>query len=131
MSSWLNESEVTTAAEKDRAKKDGLISQIESQRKQAEAEGVIINGIRYSGDPSNRQSLGEALTFANAANLTEFAGWKDGDGVFHASLPVADVQQAYQAIGQRRSQLIGLEGQYQSDVEAGTLTDVSGLVWNV
>lgn len=128
---WLNDAEVKTAEDRDDERKASLVAAIETQRKAAEAEGVTINGIRYSGDPTNRQALGEALTFAQAASLTEFFGWKDSDGGFHSTLPVADVQQAYQAIGQRRSQLIGLEGQYQSQVDAGTLTSADGLNWDV
>lgn len=128
---WLNDADVKTAADLDREAKDGLIARIESQRKAAEADGVTINGVRYGGEPSNRQALGEALEFASASEATVFPGWKDSDNQFHADHPVADVLSAYQAIGQRRSQLIGLEGQYIAEVEDGTLTDVSGLDWSV
>lgn len=128
---WLNDADVKTAEDQDAERKASLVASIETQRKAAEAEGVTINGIRYSGDPTNRQALGEALTFADAANLTEFAGWKDSDGGFHSTLPVADVQQAYQAIGQRRSELIALEGQYVAGVMDGSITYISGLEWLV
>ena len=129
--SWLNESEVTTAADKARSRKDSLISRIEAQRKEQESLGVTINGIRYAGYPGNRQALGEALEFANVSGATVFPGWKGSDGQFHADHPVADVLEAYQAIGARRSGLIGLEGQYIAQVEAGTLTDTEALSWDV
>lgn len=127
--SWLIDADVKTAQDLDREAKDRLISRIEAQRKEQEELGVTINGVRYGGEPSNRQALGEALEFANASGATTFAGWKDSDSGFHADHPVADVQTAYQAIGNRRSQLIGLEGQYIAQVEAGTLADVSDLAW--
>lgn len=128
--SWLNDAEVKTADDLSRGVKDKLISRIESQRKEQEASGVVINGIRYSGDPSNRQALGEALEFAAAVGHTAFSGWKDSDGTFHADHPVADVQAAYQAIGQRRSELIALEGQYITQVKDGALSDVTELTWD-
>lgn len=108
-----------------------LVALIEPQRKAAEAEGVTVNGIRYAGDPDNRQALGESLQFAAAANMTTFAGWKDSDGVFHADHPVADVQAAYEQIGYRRGALIALEGQYAAQVMDGTLDSVEGLSWEV
>jgi len=128
---WLDNAEVKTAEDQSAERKSSLINQLETKRKEAEAEGVTINGVRFSGDPSNRQALSEALQFANAANLTEFAGWKDSDGGFHTTMPSADVQQAYQSIGQRRSQLIALESQYAAQVMDGSLTDVNNISWSV
>ncbi|GEK46558.1 hypothetical protein HPA02_08410 [Bisbaumannia pacifica] len=108
-----------------------LVAELEPQRKAAEAEGVMINGVRYAGDPSNRQALGEALEYAASAGVTTFSGWKDSDDQFHAEHPVADVQAAYEAIGHRRSALIALEGQYAAQVIDGTLVSVAGLSWEV
>lgn len=112
-------------------RKAHLIAELEPQRKAAEAEGVTINGVRYAGDPSNRQALGEALEYAASAGITTFSGWKDSDDQFHPDHPVADVQAAYEAIGHRRSALIALEGQYATQVMDGTLTSVAGLSWEV
>lgn len=110
-------------------KKAALLGQLENQRKDQEALGVTVNGIRYAGSPDNRAALGEALEFANAVAQTTFAGWKDSDGVFHADHPVAEVQQAYEAIGSRRSALIAKEGEYAAQITAGTLTDLDTLTW--
>lgn len=108
-----------------------LLSDLEAARKDAEAQGVTINGIRYAGDPGNRQALNESLQFAAAANIATFAGWKDSDGVFHADHPVADVQTAYEQIGYRRGALIALEGQYAAQVQAGEIDSIEGLSWEV
>lgn len=108
-----------------------LAALIGPQRKAAEAEGVIINGIRYAGDPSNRQALGEALEYASVSDVTVFSGWKDSDGKYHLNHPVADVRNAYEAIGTRRSALIALEGTYASEIMSGTLVHVDGLSWEV
>lgn len=113
------------------ALKGDLASQLEPLRKDQEAIGVTVNGIRYSGDPGNRQALGESLQFAEAASAITFAGWKDSDGQYHTDHPVADVQQAYEAIGQRRSALIAKEGEYAAQIYAGALTDLGGLKWEV
>lgn len=112
-------------------RKADLIATLEPQRKDAEAKGVIINGIRYAGDPSNRQALGEALEYASVSDVTVFSGWKDSDGKFHLNHPVADVRNAYEAIGTRRSALIALEGTYASEIMSGTLVHVDGLSWEV
>ena len=112
-------------------RKADLVAKLEPQRKAAEAEGVIINGIRYAGDPSNRQALGEALEYASVSDVTVFSGWKDSDGKFHLNHPVADVRNAYEAIGTRRSALIALEGTYASEIMSGTLVHVDGLSWEI
>ena len=49
-----------------------LLSQLTAARKEQEQQGVDINGIRYAGDPGNRQALQEAIEFMNDAGLTEF-----------------------------------------------------------
>lgn len=108
-----------------------LVKQLETKRKEVEAEGVTVNGVRYAGYPGNRQALAESLEYANASGNTTFAGWKDSDGGFHADHPVADVQAAYEAIGANRSALIDREGQYAAQVMAGTLESVDGLDWTV
>ena len=51
---------------------DQLLQQLTQARKEQERQGVVINGIRYAGDPGNRQALQEAIEFMNDAGLTEF-----------------------------------------------------------
>jgi hypothetical protein len=108
-----------------------LITQLTAARKEQERQGVTINGIRYAGDPGNRQALREAIAFKDYAGLTEFESWKDSDNVFHANHPLVDVVDAYQAIGARRAQLIATEGEYAAQIIAGTLTDLTEteVVW--
>ena len=106
-----------------------LITQLTAARKEQEQQGVVINGIRYAGDPGNRQALQEAIAFMDDAGLTEFESWKDSDNVFHANHPLADVRDAYRAIGIHRVALIEAEGQYAAQITSGTLTDLSDLVW--
>jgi len=106
-----------------------LIAQLTAERQAQEAQGVTINGIRYAGDPGNRQAISEAMQFMADAVETEFPVWKDSDDVFHANHPLTDVVDAYRAIGVRRVQLIAAEGQYAVQVQDGTLTDVTGLTW--
>lgn len=108
-----------------------LLADLEDARKAAEAEGVNINGIRYRGDPSNRQALDESLQFAVASSAATFPGWKDSDGQFHTDHPVADVQAAYEAIGYRRGALIALEGQYTAQIKKGELTDMEAVSWEI
>jgi len=109
--------------------KKQLMSDLSAERKAQELQGVTINGIRYAGDPGNRQTLQEAIAFMEDAGLTEFAIWKDSDGVFHQNNPLADVKDAARAIGARRSQLIAAEGEYAAQIIAGTLTDLTEVVW--
>ena len=106
-----------------------LIAQLTAERKEQEHQGVTINGIRYAGDPGNRQTLQEAIAFMDDAGLTEFLSWKDSDDVFHAGHLLSDVVDAYQAIGERRAALIAIEGEYAEKIIAGTLTDLSEVVW--
>ena len=106
-----------------------LLSQLSAARKSQEAQGVTINGIRYAGDPSNRQALQEAIAFMGDAGLTKFASWKDSDDVFHVDHPLIHVVDAHRAIGARRVQLISAEGQYAAQVVDGSLTEVTGLTW--
>jgi hypothetical protein len=107
----------------------GLLAQLSDIRKAQEAQGVIINGIRYAGDPGNRQALQEAIEFMNDAGLTEFPKWKDSDNEFHVDHPLADVVEAYRAIGMLRVALIAAEGEYAAQIIAGTLTDLTEVVW--
>jgi len=109
--------------------KKQLMSDLSAERKFQERQGVDINGIRYAGDPGNRQALQEAIAFMDDAGLTEFESWKDSDNVFHANHPLADVRDAYRAIGIHRVALIEAEGQYAAQITSGTLTDLSDLVW--
>ena len=106
-----------------------LLSQLTSARKAQERQGVTINGIRYAGDPGNRQALQEAIEFMNDAGLTEFPKWKCSDDEFHAGHLLSDVVDAYQAIGERRAALIAIEGEYAEKIIAGTLTDLTEVVW--
>ena len=108
---------------------DQLLQQLTQARKEQETQGVTINGIRYAGDPGNRQTLQEAITYIEDAGLTKFPKWKDSDDVFHADHPLADVKDAVRAIGARRSQLIAAEGEYAAQIIAGTLTDLTEVVW--
>jgi len=106
-----------------------LITQLTAERQAQERQGVTINGIRYAGDPSNRQAISEAMQFMADAEATEFPIWKDSDDVFHVDHPLTDVVDAYRAIGARRVQLIEAEGQYAAQVVDGSLTEVTGLTW--
>jgi len=106
-----------------------LLSQLTSARKAQERQGVTINGIRYAGDPGNRQALQEAIEFMEDAGLTEFQKWKCSDDEFHVNHPLADVFDAYRAIGIRRVALIAAEGEYAAQITAGTLTDLSEVTW--
>ena len=106
-----------------------LITQLTAARKEQERQGVTINDIRYAGDPGNRQALQEAIAFMDYAGLTEFESWKDSDNAFHASHPLVDVVDAYQAIGARRAQLIATEGEYAAQITGGTFTDLSLVTW--
>ena len=106
-----------------------LIAKLTAERQAQERQGVTINGIRYAGDPSNRQAISEAMQFMADAEATEFPIWKDSDDVFHVDHPLADVVDAYRAIGSRRAQLIAAEGEYAAQIIAGTLTDLSEVTW--
>ena len=111
--------------------KKQLMSDLSAERKFQERQGVTINGVRYGGDPQNRQALQEAIALMDDAGLTEFESWKDSDNIFHANHPLADVRDAYRAIGARRSQLIAAEGEYAAQIIAGILTDLTEteVVW--
>jgi len=108
---------------------DELLAQLPLARKAQEKRGVTLKGIRYAGNPSDRQALQEAISFMGAAGLTEFPKWKDSDNEFHADHPLVDVLEAYRAIGLQRVQLIQKESEYVSQILAGTLTDLSNLTW--
>ena len=110
--------------------KKQLMSDLSAERKFQERQGVAINNIRYAGDPGNRQALQEAIAFMNDAGLTEFPKWKCSDDEFHVNHPLADVVDAYQAIGERRAALIAIEGEYAEKITEGTLTDLGEVVWS-
>jgi hypothetical protein len=116
-------------AERNKPTTDQLLHQLTQARKEQARQGVTINGIRYAGDPGNRQTLQEAIAYIEDAGLAEFPSWKDSDGVFHQNNPLADVKDAARAIGARRSQLIAAEGEYAAQIIAGTLTDLTEAVW--
>lgn len=111
-----------------------LLNAVSSHRKFKEDDGVIYNGIRYSGEQSNRQAISEAIQAATEFSLTSFVSWKDSDGGFHQDVPVADVNTAYSQIGQKRMALIALEGVYSEQVRSGlisTFDQIEGLDWTV
>lgn len=92
------------------------LASIESSRKAAESEGVEINGIRYAGDPGNRQAIREALENAEDKGIDTFKRWKDSDDKFHLDHPVSDVWDALRAIAERRSELIDREGELANQI---------------
>jgi len=106
-----------------------LLSDLTAARKEQERQGVSVNGVRYAGDPGNRQALQEAIAFMEDAGLTEFPKWKDSDNQFQVDHPLVDVLDAYRLIGVRRASLIASEGQYAGQIAAGTLTDLTELTW--
>ena len=106
-----------------------LLSQLTAARKEQERQGVVINGVRYAGDPGNRQALQEAIAFMDYAGLTEFESWKDSDNLFHADHPLVDVVHAYQVIGARRAEPIATEGEYAARITGGTFTELSLVTW--
>ncbi|WP_175474755.1 DUF4376 domain-containing protein [Vreelandella subterranea] len=93
------------------------LASIESSRKAAESEGVEISGIRYAGDPGNRQAIREALENAQDKGIDTFKRWKDSDDQFHLDHPVADVWAALRAIAERRSELIDREGELAKQID--------------
>lgn len=92
-------------------------SDIEIARKDAEREGVAVNGIRYAGDPGNRQAIMEVLDLVTATGQESIASWKDSDGRFHADHPVPDVREALMAIATRRGELISREGKLNALID--------------
>ena len=106
-----------------------ILRQLTAARKEQERQGVTINGIRYAGDPGNRQALQEAIAFMDYAGRTEFESWKDSDNAFHADHPLVDVVDAYHAIGAHRAELIATEGEYAARITGGTFTDLSLVSW--
>lgn len=111
-----------------RAQQAQVEPQVKAQRKRAEADGVVVNGIRHAGDPSNRQALSEALQAAKDSDQTTFARWKTADG-FKANVPATDIEAAYRQIGKRRAALIDLEAQHVESVAAGE-ADIYELDWS-
>jgi len=116
-------------AEQNKPTTEQLLRQLTQSRKKQERQGVTLNGIRYAGDPGNRQALQEAIAFMEDADSTEFPKWKDSDGQFHVDHPLADVLDAYRAIGIQRVTLIATEGNHASKVISGKLTDLKKVKW--
>ena len=116
-------------ADRNKPTTNQLLRQLTAARKSQERQGVAINNIRYAGDPGNRQALQEAITYLEGAGLTEFPKWKCSDDEFHVNHPLTDVFDAYRAVGMRRVALIAAEGEYAAQITAGTLTDLSEVVW--
>ena len=101
---------------------DAIKSQATQRRKRFEARGVMLDGVRYAGDAPTRNSIREAVDFADSIGMTTFDMWKDDDGRFHADHPVDAVRDALEAIAQRRSALISREGEIHAACDAGTAT---------
>lgn len=120
-----------TPEELNNEQKAKLSREVKKQRKEAEAFGVVINDVRYAGTPGNRQDLSEAIEFAHKKEITEFLIWKDSDDTFHLNHPVAEVEQAREEIASRRSEMIALEGKYQSQIMSGEITSVDNLDWSI
>ena len=116
-------------ADRNKPTADQLLQRLTQARKEQEHQGVTVNNIRYAGDPGNRQALQEAIAFMEDAGLTKFPKWKDSDGQFHVNHPLADATNAYRAIGERRAQLIALEGEHAEQITVGTLTDLNEVTW--
>jgi len=53
-----------------------LLATVTHYRKKQEIKGVTVNGIRYAGDPGNRQAISEAMQFMADAEATEFRSGK-------------------------------------------------------
>ena len=118
-----------TIADRNKPTTDQLLQRLTQARKEQETQGVTINDIRYAGDPGNRQALQESIAFMEGMALTEFPKWKCSDDEFHVNHPLADVVDAYRAVGMRRVALIAAESEYAAQITAGTLTDLSEVVW--
>ena len=116
-------------ADRNKPTTDQLLQRLTQARKEQERQGVTLNGIRYAGDPGNRQTLQEAIAYIEDTGLAEFPSWKCSDDEFHVDHPLADVKDAVRAIGARRSQLIAAEGEYAAQIIAGTLIDLSEVTW--
>ncbi|MBZ5486884.1 hypothetical protein HW452_05030 [Halomonas aquamarina] len=112
-------------------RKANLLLELESERKAAEAQGVEIEGVPYSGDPSNRAALLESVQFAREEGRETFEKWKDSAGRFHRDYPLSCVENGLRVIGDRRGKLIAREAEYAALIEAGELTSVEGLDWEV
>ncbi|MBZ5489131.1 hypothetical protein HW452_16550 [Halomonas aquamarina] len=117
--------------ETERQHKASLLLELESERKAAEAQGVEIEGVPYSGDPANRAALLESVQFAREAGIETFAKWKDSSGGFHADYPLSCVENGLRVIGDRRGKLIAREAGYAAQIESGELANVEGLDWSV
>ena len=127
----INEAQFNSKlADRSKPTANKLLQQRTQARKEQERQGVMISGIRYGGEPENRHALQEAVAFMNDAGLAQFPRFKDSEGAFHVDHPLADVRDAYRAIGARRAQLIATEGDYAEQIAAGTLTDLTDLVWS-
>lgn len=121
---------VKPKAQVEEDQKQSLVKQISRERKKQEALGITYNGMRYAGSPDNRQTIAEAIQFADDARASTFEAWKDSDNQFHQNLPVVDVKEAYRLIGQNRTRLIALEGTFVQQALEGTITSVDELDWS-
>lgn len=129
---WLEEGNtfqpapVPAAAERYAAE----LSTLEQARKAAEEQGVIVDGVRYSGSQSNRQALFEALQYAALSASDVFAAWKTSGGGYRQNHPVSDVKQALNQIAVRRGALIAKEGEIAARINAGEVVDFTDIDWD-
>lgn len=92
--------------------------EIERSRKAAEDDGVVVQGIRYSGSRDNRTEILQALQSADDSGIEAFPRWKDSDNTFHFNHSVADVRAAIREIATRRNELINQEGELSAQIDA-------------
>lgn len=104
--------------------------EINDARKEAEAQGVTVNGARYAGDSDSRRDMREALDYCKMTGTVAFSAWKDSDGHYHLNHPVSDVRSALMQIGIRRGQLIAREGEFMAQIDAAeTEQDLDAITW--
>ena len=113
---------------------DELLQYLESARKSVEEQGVTVGGIRYSGSPAGRQTLSEAIRYADSEEVELFTSWKDSDNQYHANHPVADVKLALAAILTQRGALIAKEAIYAQQIiaeQVTTFAEIDAIEWIV
>lgn len=87
---------------------DALRTQITTRRHRAEARGVEHLGIRWVADSAGRQSVTEALAFADAVEAEHGPGafttqWKGANGQWAENVTRTDLLTVGMLIGQRRA----------------------------
>lgn len=108
------------------------IAAINRARKDEEAQGIMLNDVRYSGSQGNRQSLREAIEYAEDVGKETFSTWKDSDNNYHDDHPLADVKEALSLIAENRDKLIGKEATKVAQIkEAETVKEVQAITWDL